>query len=184
MKRSRVLREVHETATAMRQCGVIDKRTMREFDALALPRAHDLSPKESRALQVPNARATGRAIAAPIPRRDLKAFGQVYALVAGFFGSRSKTAAWFQSANPLLGGVCPMEMVLSGRARRLLRFVKQTDAAGAQAMPPKLSRAWMQEIDRRAAEVDSGTVRTIPWAAARARLRRKSKALIPRKVRT
>ncbi len=32
--------------------------------------------------------------------------------------------------------------------------------------------AWLQEIDRRAREIDSGTVQTIPWEIARERLLR------------
>ena len=32
--------------------------------------------------------------------------------------------------------------------------------------------AWLQEIDRRAQELDSGTVQTIPWEIARERLMR------------
>jgi putative addiction module component (TIGR02574 family) len=32
--------------------------------------------------------------------------------------------------------------------------------------------AWLQEIDRRARELDSGTVQTIPWEIARERLSR------------
>ena len=32
--------------------------------------------------------------------------------------------------------------------------------------------AWLQEIDRRARELDSGTVQTIPWEIARERLLR------------
>jgi putative addiction module component (TIGR02574 family) len=32
--------------------------------------------------------------------------------------------------------------------------------------------AWLQEIDRRARELDSGAVQTIPWEIARERLRR------------
>jgi len=32
--------------------------------------------------------------------------------------------------------------------------------------------AWIQEIDRRARELDSGTVQTIPWEIARERLLR------------
>jgi putative addiction module component (TIGR02574 family) len=31
--------------------------------------------------------------------------------------------------------------------------------------------AWISEIDRRAAELDSGAVQTIPWDTVRARLR-------------
>jgi len=32
--------------------------------------------------------------------------------------------------------------------------------------------AWLQEVDRRARELDSGTVQTIPWEIARERLMR------------
>ena len=35
-----------------------------------------------------------------------------------------------------------------------------------------VEEAWMREIDRRTAEVDSGAVQSIPWDIARARLRR------------
>jgi hypothetical protein len=37
MKRSRILADVNETATAMRRSGAMDEKTMREFDALMLP---------------------------------------------------------------------------------------------------------------------------------------------------
>jgi len=52
MKRSRILSEVHETATALHRSGAIEKQTMREFDALALPRVHDLSPRQIKALRI------------------------------------------------------------------------------------------------------------------------------------
>jgi putative transcriptional regulator len=51
MKRSRILTEVHETASALYRSGSIDKQTMREFDALALPQVRELSPKQIRALR-------------------------------------------------------------------------------------------------------------------------------------
>ena len=51
MKRSRILSEVHETAVALHRSGAIDKQTMREFDALALPQVRDLSPKQIRILR-------------------------------------------------------------------------------------------------------------------------------------
>ena len=51
MKRSRILSEVRETATALHRSGAIDKQTMREFDALTLPQVRDLSPKQIRALR-------------------------------------------------------------------------------------------------------------------------------------
>jgi hypothetical protein len=111
----------------------------------------------------------------PIPRGDLEAFAEVYVQVAKFFESTSKTSAWFRTANPLLGGLRPIEMLLCGRADRLLQFVKQSDACRPRAIP-RLSPAWVREIERRAAQVDSGAIQTIPWAKARARLRRTSKA--------
>ena len=51
MKRSRILTEVHETASALYRSGSIDKQTMREFDALALPQVRELSPRQIRALR-------------------------------------------------------------------------------------------------------------------------------------
>jgi DNA-binding transcriptional regulator YiaG len=45
MKRSRILVEVHETASALYRSGSIDKQTMRKFNALALPKVRELSAK-------------------------------------------------------------------------------------------------------------------------------------------
>jgi putative transcriptional regulator len=50
-KRSRILTEIHETAAALYDSGSIDKRTMRQFDALSLPQVRDLSPKQIRVLR-------------------------------------------------------------------------------------------------------------------------------------
>jgi putative transcriptional regulator len=44
---------VHETAEALHAAGVMDKRTLREFDALSLTLpVHALKPKEIRALHL------------------------------------------------------------------------------------------------------------------------------------
>ena len=51
MKRSRILREIHELSTALYRSGSIDKRTMREFDALTLPQVRDLTPRQIRMLR-------------------------------------------------------------------------------------------------------------------------------------
>jgi putative transcriptional regulator len=51
MKRSRILSEVHETAKSLFRSGSIDKQTMRELDALALPRVRDFTPRQIRALR-------------------------------------------------------------------------------------------------------------------------------------
>jgi putative transcriptional regulator len=42
---------VHETAAGLHRVGVIDKATMREFDALCLTPVQPLSPTEIRALR-------------------------------------------------------------------------------------------------------------------------------------
>lgn len=48
----------------------------------------------------------------------------VCGLVAQFFdGDERKTALWFKSPNPLLGGMPPREMIRLGRYQKLQRFV-------------------------------------------------------------
>lgn len=39
---------------------------------------------------------------------------------------------------------------------------------------PDVEEAWRQEIERRAAELDSGTARTVPWEIVRAELLRRT----------
>ena len=41
------------------------------------------------------------------------------------------------------------------------------DTVPDDALPP-LSKEWLAEIQRRSAEFDSGTVRTVPWEESRA----------------
>jgi putative transcriptional regulator len=48
---SGVLASVHETAAGLHKAGVLDKATMREFDALCLTPVQPLSPAEIRALR-------------------------------------------------------------------------------------------------------------------------------------
>jgi hypothetical protein len=110
-----------------------------------------------------------------IPRQELKAFAEIYARVAEFFQNTRKTTAWFRARNPLLGGLRPVEMLLSGRAQRLLRFVRQTEASLSTPMPREIALARKREIDRREANINTLAARTVPWAEVRARLRRKSK---------
>jgi putative transcriptional regulator len=43
---------IHETAEGLHTAGVMDKRTMREFDALCLTTVRPLKPKEIRALRL------------------------------------------------------------------------------------------------------------------------------------
>ena len=48
---SGILASVHETAAGLHNLGVIDKATMREFDALCLTPLEKLSPEEIRSLR-------------------------------------------------------------------------------------------------------------------------------------
>ena len=49
--KSRIARIVHEAAADAHKAGVMDKTTMREFDALCLAEVQDLSPKEIQAIR-------------------------------------------------------------------------------------------------------------------------------------
>lgn len=51
MKKSRLLNELHETARGLARVGVIDKRTLRELDALCLPPVRELSARQIRAIR-------------------------------------------------------------------------------------------------------------------------------------
>jgi putative transcriptional regulator len=48
--RSALMASVHETAEGLHAAGVMDQRTMRDFDELCLPPVRSLKPKEIRAL--------------------------------------------------------------------------------------------------------------------------------------
>lgn len=48
---SPILASVHETAAGLHRIGVVDKATMREFDALCLTSAEPLAPEEIRAIR-------------------------------------------------------------------------------------------------------------------------------------
>jgi putative transcriptional regulator len=48
---SRILASVHETVTGLYEIGLVDKATMREFDAMCLSPVEPLTPKEIRALR-------------------------------------------------------------------------------------------------------------------------------------
>jgi hypothetical protein len=54
----------------------------------------------------------------------LKEIANICSLVAQFFGGDvNKTALWFKTKNPLLGGITPRDMIRFGRYGRLQRFV-------------------------------------------------------------
>jgi putative transcriptional regulator len=48
---SRVMAAIHETATDLHEAGLLDKRTMREFDAACLTPIRTFRPEEIRALR-------------------------------------------------------------------------------------------------------------------------------------
>jgi putative transcriptional regulator len=49
--RNRLMASVHETAEGLLEAGVMDKRTMRQFDTLCLTPVKALQPEEIRALR-------------------------------------------------------------------------------------------------------------------------------------
>jgi len=51
MKRGRLLREMRAAAAGLVRSGVVNKQTMKEFDALTLPPVRDLSPRQIRAIR-------------------------------------------------------------------------------------------------------------------------------------
>jgi putative transcriptional regulator len=50
--RSGLMASIHETAEGLHAAGVMEKRTMREFDELCLTPVHPLKPKEIRELRL------------------------------------------------------------------------------------------------------------------------------------
>src|ERR1700690_4319024 len=50
--RSNLMASIHETAEGLTSAGVMDKRTLREFDALCLTPVQPLTPEEIRALRL------------------------------------------------------------------------------------------------------------------------------------
>jgi putative transcriptional regulator len=54
MARKKILDTVHETAKGLHKAGVMDTRTMREFDALCLPPVKDLTAAQIKQLRIRN----------------------------------------------------------------------------------------------------------------------------------
>jgi putative transcriptional regulator len=50
-RKSRILQEVHEMATGLHEIGLIDKRRMREFDALCHLNMEEMTPKKIKSLR-------------------------------------------------------------------------------------------------------------------------------------
>jgi hypothetical protein len=51
--------------------------------------------------------------------------------VASFFNDTEKTLLWFRTPNPLLGGCSPRDMIVCGRAHKLIEFIRQALAENA-----------------------------------------------------
>jgi hypothetical protein len=70
----------------------------------------------------------------PEVRERLGQIANICNLVFEFFDDEVKTALWFKTPNPMLGGVSPRDMIRVGRYNKLLRFVtealKQGDRRG------------------------------------------------------
>ena len=54
MAKKKILDAVHDTATGLQKAGVMDKETMRDFDALCLPPVKNLSAVQIRRLRKRN----------------------------------------------------------------------------------------------------------------------------------
>ena len=50
--KSKVLASIHETATGLHEAGIMDKRTMKEFDDMCLTPVKSLSPDQIRRIRV------------------------------------------------------------------------------------------------------------------------------------
>jgi hypothetical protein len=51
-------------------------------------------------------------------------FYKLYALITTFFkGNALKANLWFQTRNPHLGNISPLEMIQMGRFRKLEKFI-------------------------------------------------------------
>ena len=54
----------------------------------------------------------------------LREWANLFNLVAQFFkGDAVKTALWFKTPNPMLGGISPRDMIRFGRYQKLLKFI-------------------------------------------------------------
>ncbi len=63
-----------------------------------------------------------------------------------------------------------LELEQSDRAELAAQLLDSLDPGSDESV----EQAWMQEIDRRIADIDSGKAQTIPWDVVRRRLRRSS----------
>lgn len=57
---------------------------------------------------------------------------EILAKAAKFFNDRDKAVTWFATANPLLGGISPNDMVALGKTDKLAKFVREQLADNAR----------------------------------------------------
>lgn len=68
-------------------------------------------------------------------RDRIDEIANVVSLVAQFFGGdAARTALWFKTPNPMLGGIPPRDMIRFGRYERLLKFVLEALEENAAAV--------------------------------------------------
>lgn len=53
-KESRLLNEIHESISGLYDAGIVDAKTMREFDALCLPEVRTMTPTQIKQLRLKN----------------------------------------------------------------------------------------------------------------------------------
>lgn len=69
-------------------------------------------------------------------RIRLEEIANIVSLVAEYFdGNPAKTALWFRTPNPLLGGLSPRDMIRYGRYKRLMKFIASARQANAGSVP-------------------------------------------------
>jgi len=49
---------------------------------------------------------------------------EINELLDGFFKDKTKLELWLNSKNPFLGGLKPSDMMVNGREKKLLKFIK------------------------------------------------------------
>ncbi len=71
--------------------------------------------------------------------RALRAYEQnlarIYELVFPFFNDDNMTRIWLRTPNPMLGDICPRDMVRMGGYGRLLRFATHAIEEGRPGRP-------------------------------------------------
>jgi len=69
-------------------------------------------------------------------RNRLEQIANIITLVAEYFeGNPRKTALWFRTSNPMLGGIAPRDMIRYGRYKRLMKFINAAKQANLGSDP-------------------------------------------------